>query len=47
MKKQYTKPTMKVYPLLQQPQILAGSTPTSDDWLNYTPTIGNNDKNLT
>lgn len=47
MKKQYTKPTMKVYPLLQQPQILAGSTPTSDDWLNYTPTITHNDKNLT
>lgn len=45
MKKQYMKPSMKVYPLLHQPQLLVGSTPNSDDWLNYTPTIGNNDMN--
>lgn len=38
MKKEYMKPSMTVYPLTSQPQILAGSgAPDSDDWLASAP----------
>ena len=29
-KRTYVKPAMQVYPLIQQPQILAGSSPNGD-----------------
>jgi len=43
MKKQYTKPSMKVYELKGQPQLLAGSAP--HDWdgpVGYAPGIEEN-----
>ena len=48
MKKQYMKPVMKVYSLLQQPQLLAGSNypPDWDGPVGYTPGIADDKHQL-
>lgn len=46
MKKQYTKPSMKVYELKGQPQLLAGSAP--HDWdgpVGYAPGLADKEMN--
>lgn len=42
-KKYYEKPSMKVYELKQQCQLLAGSMPTGDTWPGGTPLSPEND----
>ncbi len=51
MKKDYMKPSCKVYELKQRTHLLAGSDrgrrdgQESDDWLNYSPRIDSEEMN--
>ncbi len=40
MKKQYTKPSMMVYELNSQPELLAGSAPEYPDRFGFVPGTG-------
>ena len=47
LKKQYEKPSMKVYELSQRARLLVGSSPQDgDQWLNYAPGIGEDRNHL-
>lgn len=45
MKKQYMKPSMKVYELKGKPQLLAGSAPDYPDRFGFAPGITPEDGN--